>query len=117
MINMGVKLPFVAVQPSLLGVSTFYGFFLPISNVWETKLLDRASYIPDIVQNSIIQISSQSAQPYNFGTTGFFYLFADGKIWGVILISLILGILANFVYEKFIALKNLKYFVMGSKKD
>ena len=114
MINMGVKLPFVAVQPSLLGVSTFYGFFLPISNVWETKLLDRASYIPDIVQNSIIQISTQSAQPYNFGTTGFFYLFADGKIWGVVLISLILGILANFVYEKFIALKNLKYFVMYS---
>lgn len=114
MINMGVKLPFVAVQPPLLGVSTFYGFFLPISNVWETKLLDSANYIPDIVQNSIIQISTQSAQPYNFGTTGFFYLFADGKIWGVILISLLLGILANFVYEKFIALKNLKYFVMYS---
>ena len=65
-----------------------------------------------MIQNSIISISSMSNQPYNFGTTGFLYLFADGKILGVIIISILLGLLSQFVYEKFIILNNLKYYVL-----
>ena len=53
-----------------------------------------------------------SNQPYNFGTTGFLYLFADGKIMGVIIISILLGLVCQFVYEKFMLLNNLKYYVL-----
>lgn len=114
MINLDTKLAFVAAKDSLFGVMTLYGLFLPISNIFNADIFEKASYFPDIVQNNVIQISSQTSQPYNFGTTVFLYLFADGKIFGVIIISLLLGLISQFIYEKFVTSMNLKYFVLYS---
>lgn len=114
MINMSSKLHFVATKESLLGVMTFYGLFLPISNIFNIDLFDKAAYFPDMVQNNVIQISSQSIQTYNFGTTGFLYLYADGKILGIIIISLLFGFVSQLIYEKCMGSLNLKYYVLYS---
>lgn len=112
MINMGDKLGIVSVHNSLWGAASVYGLALPFSNLISFSIVGNADYLFNMIQNSVISISSMSDQPYNFGTTGFLYLFADGKITGVIIISIILGLLSQFVYEKFIILNNLKYYVL-----
>lgn len=112
MINMGDKLDFISAHNSLWGIASIYGLALPVSNLISISIVGNADYLFNMIQNSVISISSISNQPYNFGTTGFLYLFADGKIIGVITISIILGLLSQFVYEKFIILNNLKYYVL-----
>lgn len=112
MINMGEKLNFISAHNSLWGIASIYGLVLPFSNLISIPMVGNADYLFDMIQNSIISISSMSNQPYNFGITGFLYLFADGKILGVIIISILLGLLSQFVYEKFIILNNLKYYVL-----
>lgn len=112
MINMGDKLDFISAHNPLWGMATIYGLVLPISNLISIPMVGNADYLFNIIQNGVISISSMSDQPYNFGTTGFLYLFADGKIIGVIIISILLGLISQFVYEEFIVLNNLKYYVL-----
>lgn len=112
MINMGNKLGFVSTHKSFFGIISLYGLFLPLSNIINIPIVGDADYFFNMVQNNIIMISKMSNQPYNFGTTGFLYLFADGKIMGVIIISILLGLVCQFVYEKFMLLNNLKYYVL-----
>ncbi|MCD7120630.1 oligosaccharide repeat unit polymerase [Limosilactobacillus agrestis] len=114
MINLGDKLSYVSAKPNLLGTATFYGFFLPLTNVINIPVATNAKDFFDLIQNSVINISNIDNSPYNFCVTGFLPSYADGKIWGVIVFSFLIGILMQFVFKKLERSDSLKWLVLYS---
>ena len=114
MINLGDKLSYVSAKPNLLGTATFYGFFLPLTNIINIPVATNAKDFFDLIQNSVINISNIDNSPYNFCVTGFLPSYADGKIWGVIAFSFLIGILMQFVFKKLERSDSLKWLVLYS---
>lgn len=114
MINLGDKLSYVSAKPNLLGTATFYGFFLPLTNIINIPVATNAKDFFDLIQNSVINISNIDNSPYNFCVTGFLPSYADGKIWGVIAFSFLIGTLMQFVFKKLERSDSLKWLVLYS---
>lgn len=114
MINFGLKLNFVSFHDSLLGVATLYGLFSPINNMIRLPLVIYSEYLFDSIQNDTVYVSTLATKKYNFSVTGFLNAYADGGIIGVIIVSLIFGIIAELIFYYFVDRKNLKGLVMES---
>ncbi len=113
MINLGEKIDFVSYHTSLYGIGTFYGFFAIIYNFFEVSFINYASYLMDYIQNDVITVAP-SDPFYNFGVTGFLNSYADGKIIGVISISIILGAISQIIYFKLLQRQTLKWYILYS---
>lgn len=114
MINLGDKLSYVSAKPNLLGAATFYGFFLPLTNIINIPIATNAKEFFDLIQNGVINISNIDNSPYNFCVTGFLPSYADGKIWGVIVFSFLIGILMQFIFKQLERSDSLKWLVLYS---
>lgn len=114
MINLGEKLTYISAQPNLLGTATFYGFFLPLTNIIKFPISSSTKDFFDLIQNGIINISSVDSSPYNFCVTGFLPSYADGKILGVVLLSFLIGSFIQFIFEKLKQSNKLKWLVLYS---
>lgn len=67
----------------------------------------------DYIQNDVITVAP-SDPFYNFGVTGFLNSYADGKIIGVISISIILGAISQIIYFKLLQRQTLKWYILYS---
>lgn len=114
MINLGEKLTYISAQPNLLGTATFYGFFLPLTNIIKFPISSSTKDFFDLIQNGTINISSVDSSRYNFCVTGFLPSYADGKILGVVLLSFLIGSFIQFIFEKLKQSNKLKWLVLYS---